>query len=285
MDILILGATGYLGTHLISAILEQGDRPICVIRRTSYHSLEELGVLPEDIWYDDMITELLESRKTPIDCMVNCACQYCKPGVEDWTIIEANYNMPLRMFLHGVNYGINRFFTIGTGLPDDLNLYSKTKAQLADLLKWYSYSLNANNKPISVCNIMLENYYGKDEPSNRFLPSIIAKMQKNEPVLLTEGTQKRDFIHIDDVTRGIMTLIKQPFLLKYMDIPLGTGNAPTIRELVEYLHELLKSQSELRFGAIPGRAGEPDCIADTTLMKQYGIEITCQWQEGLKKII
>lgn len=70
----------------------------------------------------------------------------------------------------------------------------------------------------------------------------------------------------------------------YHDIPLGTGDAPTIREITDYLKRACSSQSDLMYGAIPMRPGELDSVADVELMRRYGIKTEINWKDGLRSM-
>ncbi|MEZ9922358.1 NAD-dependent epimerase/dehydratase family protein, partial [Vibrio breoganii] len=68
---------------------------------------------------------------------------------------------------------------------------------------------------------------------------------------LTQGTQRRDFVYIDDVVSAYKVLIQNLINLRDQEtIPVGSGVAPTIRELVEVIHSCSNSKSELEFGAV-----------------------------------
>ena len=181
--------------------------------------------------------------------------------------------------------GVRRFITIGTGLPDDLNVYALSKAKFADVLKWYASCCALQGNPISVCNVELENFYGEDEPTDRFLPGTVAKLKRNETILLTAGTQIRDFVYVEDVLDNLMALVSRQDLPEYLDLPLGSGEGVSIWELVTYLKEMLHSDSQLCFGAVPSRMNEPDSVADRETMQRFGVSIRYGWKEGMKKFL
>ncbi|MCI8875059.1 MAG: NAD(P)-dependent oxidoreductase [Lachnospiraceae bacterium] len=283
MKIVVLGATGYLGSRLVNRLAEEDHEVLCLKRENS--SLENL--LPSlnkvNLCNVSDFKEYLKNSKH-FDCLINAACKYPSNSKDDREIFESNLFTPLNVFFNCREYGINRLITIGTGLPDEFNAYAFSKRKFADICKWYG-SRSETNQRMEICNIELENYYGEDEPQNRFLSGTIKKLKINEKILLTEGDQKRDFIYIDDVIQALMTLLNIPVLPDYIDLPLGTGIGVPIKEIVKYLKDITNSKSELCFGALEKRLFEPDSIADCTKMKQLGIEVKYGWQEGLKKII
>ncbi len=279
MRIILLGSTGYLGGRLIQRFVPQGHTLLCAGRDP--RRLAELAQrFPQIQTCPLSQLDAVLAGQAPFDCMVNTICQYARGASSELAIFQANLFVPLENFLICLRHGVHRFITIGTGLPADFNAYSLSKAQLAQLLHWYARQQRAKESPIQVCNVQLESFYGPDEPADRFLPGAVQQLKRHEPVLLTQGTQKRDFIHIDDVTAALEVLLGAS-LPDYTDLPLGTGEAVPVRQVMEYLKALLGSASELRFGAVPLRRNEPDSVADLTKMRHYGIPAPRCWRDGL----
>ena len=284
MRCIVFGATGYLGSKLVRALTVRGDEVLCVIRRSS--SLSRLEDVRDRVRFctaEDLTAEFLNG--CAYDCMVNLACRYPRNSDSDADMFEANFNQPLRVFIRCLNGGVKKFVTIGTGLPDTLNAYAMSKAKFAQVLHWYADQCRQKGTPITVCNVELENFYGEDEPTDRFLPGTVAKLKKNETILLTEGTQVRDFVYVEDVLSNLMRVIHADNLPEYLDLPLGSGEGVSIRNLVTYLKELLGSESRLCFGAVPSRMNEPDSVADKQKMEQYGLVIRYGWKEGMKQFL
>ena len=279
MKVLVFGATGYLGKKLIARLLYRNEDVYALVRRSStIFYLIDIGMNKNNIWFiEDLGWHLKEVK---IECMVNCVCCYEKAGVSPENIMEANYVQPLRVFFTCMAHDIKQYLNIGTGLPADFNLYTKSKALFGEMLHWYSKKEN-----LCVYNVLLENYYGEDEPSDRFLTTTFEKLIKNEDVLLTEGDQRRDIIYIGDVIDAleyILNYIENDY--GYNEIPLGTGEGPTIREIIEYMAQITESQSNLLFGKIKKRPGEPNSIADMNIMNKMGWNVQYGWKSGLKKV-
>lgn len=283
MRIIILGSTGYLGSKLATSLVTRNHEVLCIKRESS--SIKRLETIIEYIDFTNItnIAETLKQKK-PYDCLINTACVYPRNAQNDMDIFEANFYVPLKILLTCVPYGIKKFVTIDTGLPNNFNTYSFSKNEFARFCEWYM-NQNTKNELKHICNIKLENFYGKDEPTERFIPSTVKKLKHNDKILLTEGDQRRDFIYIEDAMRAITLVVEKQGLPKYMDLPLGTGIGVSIREAIDYLKLLTNSKSELCFGAIPKRQNEPDSIADCTKMKDLGIDIKYSWQDGFKNLL
>ena len=311
MKICILGGTGYLGTKIITELIKGDNEIVCVCRKDSKSKKEFLNNSKVEYVVSDYLILRKLFSSTKFDCIINASCTYMK-GARIDDIVESNLIFPMRVLSLAVEnyYGINsefnnynrmslnseasslkikketinlkqlRFISIGTGLPDNFNLYTYTKKQFNKMGHFFS-----NEYGLEFINLELENYYGEFEPKNRFLPSIIEKMKKNENIPLTQGEQLRDFVYINDVINAIVLLLTKNDVPPYIDIPLGSGNAPSIRELVIYIKELLNSKSDLQFGKVPLRPNEPSSFANLAMYKMLGGKIEYNWKDGIKTML
>lgn len=150
------------------------------------------------------------------------------------------------------------------------------------MAEWGKYYSITNN--INFFNILLENFYGENEPKDRFIHYLIGKLKNNEDIDLTDGKQKRDFVYIEDVIEALNLIISSN-LKGYIDIPIGSGKAISIRELVEYIKELLNSKSNLNFGAVPSRNNEYSGIPDLSILNKIGFQPKYDFKSGIKKLL
>lgn len=279
-NVLVVGGTGYLGRKVLRKLCRQGFDVTCTyLQGENYQSLMDdinLNFLECNI---NSIKYELENKQ--YDWIMNFAALYEKKDTKVLDIVNVNSILGLQLLALACDYHIKNFLTIDTSLPEELNLYSYTKKKVASFGKYVSEKYGVN-----VMNLQPEMFYGDDEPRGRFIPSCIDRMKRGEILELTEGTQLRDIIYVTDVVEIIMKIIsKVP--KGYNDIPIGTGEGVTIREIIEYIHKSIGSKSELRFGAVEARKNEPDCIADVD--KLYNIigdyDFKYNWKSGLEHAI
>lgn len=279
MKFLVLGGNGYLGSKVIYRLVSDGETVISTKRAKSDMSRlsglkKQITIIPASV---DAVSTMLQYEK--IDWVLNMACTYGRGNVLYDSVIESNIEFPLAVLNTAVEHGIRNFLTIGTGLPDELSMYSFSKKMYSEFGEFYVKKHNIN-----FVNMKLEMFYGADEPGDRFIPGCIQKMIHNEPIELTEGTQHRDIVAVNDVVNAIIYAIRAN-LSGYWLVPVGTGEAPTIREVVEYIHSCIGSHSELKFGAVPMRPNEPDCCADTSVLENMGYYCKYSWKQGIQEMI
>ena len=302
MRVCILGGTGYLGTRIITRLLKGDNDIFCVHRKNSKLHMEFEKQSRVTYVVSDYIVLRDLFAKENFDCIINASCTYMR-GARIDDVVESNLIFPMRIMSLAVEsyYGINsnysnynkvnentingrnkqlRFISIGTGLPDDFNIYTYTKKQFNKMGHFFS-----NEYGLEFINLELQNYFGENEPKNRFLPMVIAKLKNNEDIPLTQGEQLRDFVYVNDVVDAIMLLVEKSDVPPYMDVPLGSGDAPSIKEIVTYLKDIMNSKSKLLFGKVPLRPNEPSTYANLALYKMLGGSIKYTWKEGLEKML
>lgn len=106
-------------------------------------------------------------------------------------------------------------------------------------------------------------------------------MHGKRSVVFGDGNQTRDFIYIDDVIAGIMTIAET---FNGQTIDLGSGTANRFNDIFE----ILKAETGQEFDAIyvdkPGGYVE-ETLADTQAMRDLGIVPLVAFEQGIKKII
>lgn len=278
MSILILGGTGYLGSKIVHELTKRNFKVGCLYKKES--DLTRLQDVKNIISFIPCSIDAVERYLScnEVDWMINCACSYGKVNGNE-EVIESNLKYPLDILNCCVRNQVENFITIGTGLPDNFNMYSFSKKIFAEFGQFY-----VRKNFVNFSNIELEMFYGVDEPKERFISNCIDKLVRNEDLLLTEGTQKRDIVAVEDVIEAIMYI----YYTKpkgFNNIGVGTGEAPTIKEIVKYMHQCIGSKSVLKFGAVPMRENEPDSATDISLLNEWGFHCQYSWKEGLNKMI
>ena len=277
MNIMLLGSTGYLGGNIASYLVKQGHKVFCIIRQSSdINFLKNLGVcIVFSEW--DQIEKVFMREK--IDWVVNSVCTRELTPDRYRNIFDSNMFFPLNVLSLAIKYKVENYVTMGTGLPREFNIYAFSKNKFSEIGEFLS---KVNN--INFVELRLEMLYGgQNEPETSFIKNCCRKLIRNDSLLLTTGNQKRDIIRVEDVTEIIGILLKRNYIKGYQALSVGSGEQHSIREIVTYMKQIMHSDSDLQFGKIADRLGEPDTLADISWLKNIGYELQYTYFGGLKE--
>ena len=99
------------------------------------------------------------------------------------------------------------------------------------------------------------NAFGAYQSPRGVIAEIILTCLKGDAVYATEGRQTRDFNFVENLVDGFMLAAERDEAIGEV-INIGSGREISIRTVVELIHRLTGSRSELRIGALPYRPTE-----------------------------
>jgi len=279
-QILLTGATGYLGSHLARALVAAGHH-VAVLKRVS-SSLAKIETLLPQI----QLFNIEDGLEKPfqvlgrVDVVIHVATCYGRNGENEAVIFEANTAFPLRLLEVAAAYKTQVFINTDTSLDKYLNAYSLSKKQFMEWGRFFA----VRNK-LRFLSLRLEHFYGPGDDDSKFTSHVIKSCLDNVPELkLTLGEQIRDFIYIDDAVSAYLLLLEKlnQFNEWFVEFDVGSGEAVTVREFVERIHHLTGSRTELKFGAVPYRDGEVMYSnADTGFLKGLGWHRQVGLEQGI----
>ena len=282
MRILLTGATGFVGSHVLKALLDDKNS-VCLIKRSFSDIRRIKEVINQCIVYNLDEIELEQIYKeNQIDCIVHCATHYGRNNRECDKNIDANLSFPLKLLCLGVENNVKYFINTDTffskqivweeSLDSDLYMsgYTLSKVQFRQWGRMFAAQYG-----IKFINMKLEHVYGDGDGESKFIPYILKVCSSNEEsIALSEGSQLRDFIHVSDVANAYLAVIDNLQKEKgavYRSYEVGTGKMRTLREFVELLHEAVNSATMLKWGEIPMGKGElMQSRADNTELLKIG---------------
>jgi dTDP-glucose 4,6-dehydratase len=305
--LLVTGGAGFIGSNFVHHVIEHTDHHVTVLDKLTYAgNRASLAGLPEsrmnfvhgDIADAALVEELVES----VDAVVHYAAETHNDNSLDdalpflhtnvigtFTLLEAARKLNVR--LHHVStdevYGDlaledpRRFTESSPYNPS--SPYSSTKASSDMLVRaWIrSYGVEAT---ISNCS----NNYGPYQHVEKFIPRQITNVLRGlRPKVYGEGRNVRDWIHADDHSSAVLTILeKAPLGETYLIGANGEKDNQTVVELIL----TLMGQPADAYDKVPDRTGHDLRYAiDSTKLRTelgwqpryrdftHGLSATIQW--------
>ena len=154
-----------------------------------------------------------------------------------------------------------------------LTAYGATKAAAEMILAGY-----AGSYEIATCALRFTNVYG---PGMGHKDSLVARLMRaarsNRRIeIYGDGTQRRDFVHVDDVVAAVLLAWQHPV----GTLIIGSGQSPTVLELVERVEVVTKQTLPVEY--VAPRQGEMSAvIVDITKARELGFRPVIELDEGL----
>jgi dTDP-glucose 4,6-dehydratase len=300
--IVVLGASGFLGSHLCDELIARGDDVVGIddLSSSTGVNLKALESEPRFTFLKGDIAEGIPVRGT-VDAVLNFASPASPPRYLETPI------QTLRTGSKGTDNALQfalennaRFIMASTsevyGDPTispqvetywgnvnsigERSCYDEAKryAEALCMAYWREYQAN-----IGIVRIF--NTYGPrlDPTDGRVVSNFVCQaLQGQNLTVYGDGSQTRSFCYVDDEIRGILALLDSNEMG-----PINIGNPVefTMLELAELVLELTGSQSQLVYEALPADDPMQRC-PDITLARQLlKWEPTVDLREGLRSTI
>ena len=282
---IVTGGCGFIGSHLVDKLIDKKYKVTVIDNLSSecnekFYYNDKANYSQADIKkYDsiepffkdvDLVFHLAaESRIQPTLARPQETCATNLVGT--CNILEASRaNNVSRVIYSSTSsaYGrknsplINKLFDRDTKLTEDmktdcLNPYSVSKVAAEDMCKIY-YSLWGLN----TITLRYFNVYGERQPTKGMYAPVVGlfikQNKENKPMTIVgDGSQKRDFTHVNDVVQANMLAAEKQDLAHYYGeiFNVGTGRNHTILEI----SKMIGKQIEF----VPSRLGEAtETLAD-----------------------
>ena len=311
--ILVTGGAGFIGSNLCEALLEKGNKVICLdnFATGKRENIKEFLDDPNFILIEGDIRKLEDclNATNDVDYVLHQAALGSVPrSIKDpITSNEVNVSGFLNMLVASRDNRVKRFvFAASSSIYGDLESMPKVEDIIGKPLSPYAITKYVNelyadifSKTYGLETIGLRyfNVFGrKQDPNGAYaavIPKFVSQLMKGQsPIINGDGTYSRDFTYIDNVVQvNLLSLITTNKNAINTIYNVAYGDRNTLNDLVGYLKEYLSdfdskiSTIKVTYG--PNREGDiPHSHASINKAKQF-LNYNPQFslQKGLKEAV
>lgn len=290
---LVTGASGFIGAHLVSRLLSEGNRVTVLARSPSVLPAEwrdRVRVIACDDFTESSLRRLLNA---PVETVFHLAAYGVKPDHRDIDeMMRINVGLPAALvrlcaewrasMVMAGTFSEYRSPSTRALLSEDSpleqgKLYGSSKAAGG-----LTASAIANSSGTGFRLLRLFKVYGAGEAPHRLLPALVSGLAKGKRVAISAGTQVLDFVHVDDVVEAMLRADahgRETGGIATWNVATGRGHS--VREFAEHVAAAMKADTSLLgFGAIamrkddePWLVGSPDLLrAELGWQPSIGLE-------------
>lgn len=304
--ILVTGAGGFIGSHLVESLLKKGKRVKALVRynsRNNWGWLEEI----EDKKNLEIITGDIRDYDSVVDSLNDCSSvfhlaaligipysyisplAYIKTNIEGtYNVIEASKNLGLAKVIitsTSETYGTSQYIPMDEKHPlVGQSPYSASKISADELALSYFRSFDL---PIKIVRPF--NTYGPRQSARAIIPSIIIQLlHDRSEINLGSLTPIRDLSYVLDTVKGFEAVYESDNLYGQV-VNIGSGKGISIQELYSLICDILNVKSKVFIQAErvrPDKSEVQNLVCDNSkLLTNTGWKSDYNLETGLFKTI
>lgn len=257
--ILVTGAGGFVGAAVVKAAVASAHEVTALVRKDSSRLAtvaNRIATHRLDLSDRAALAKAIASARP--DVIVHSAWEGVGGALRSGDIQLDNIRTAVALADAGIASGVRKFVGIGsqaeygrydrkiveTDLPQPTMLYGAAKLAANHLC-----AQRCRQAGVAFAWLRLFSVYGPGDNANWLIPSAAASLVRGLAPLCTAGTQKWDYLHIDDVAAGVLAAATAERATGVFN--LSSGDPVAVRAIVEMLRDLAAPGLKLTFGAIP----------------------------------
>jgi len=302
---LVTGADGFIGSHLVETLLEQGHE---VTALAQYNSFGSWGWL-EEIKDSDNLEVIAGDIRDPFFCrkiikdvqvvyhlaaLIGIPYSYIAPETYVATniygtlnICQASLDLGVEKLIHTSTsevYGSAKYVPIDENHPmQPQSPYSASKIG-ADAMAMSFY----NSFELPVVTARPFNTFGPRQSARAIIPTIISQIKSEVPVIkLGDIKPTRDFNFVKDTCEGFILLGEEDNVIG-KSINIGSNTEYSILETFELIKKIMKSNVEYKTDQSrirPSGSEVTRLVCDNSVIKSYGYKPKFSFEQGLIETI
>ncbi|MGC1188531.1 MAG: GDP-mannose 4,6-dehydratase [Candidatus Acidiferrales bacterium] len=302
MRILVTGATGFVGSHLVKKLSEQKDHDLYTLQRyvTGRYVLgAEYGVKTMFCDLRDHFAVRAAIREVQPEAVIHLAAvspvsySYDHPNEVLNTNLIGTVNLAescLREVPHFKHFLFaSTSETYGNGpvpkreetpqAPNSPYSVSKQAAEKYILYMWDAYKF-----PMTVLRPF--NTYGRRDNTHFLVERMLVQMLRGETVKLGDPTPERDLLYVDDHADAYLTCLGNPKAIGSA-FNFATGEKITVKALADKMTEMTGFRGQVLWNTIPRRPLDIQVLyGDASKAKSVlGWQAKVSLEEGLRRTI
>ena len=304
MKVLVTGGAGFIGSHLVDRLVDEGY-DVCILDNLSSGKLSNInGPLKEDkvefVEGDIRDASVVDKALVGVDVVVHLAALISVPlsVANPELTFDVNLSGTSNLLRLSVKEGVGKFVFVSScavygepkiqpiverTMPDPISPYAESK------LLSERYCLGYHDRGL-LRSVILRffNVYGPRQGLNDYsgvITLFLDRARRNRPLIVYgDGSQTRDFVSVHDIVEAILASLNSVGAEGEI-VHIGSGRATSVNELAKTVLELTGAESRVLHKS--PRAGDiKNSLADISKAKRLlGYDPKVSLRDGLRELL
>ena len=261
-NILVTGATGFVGKPLVARLGQRGDIVHNFARSLGNDLLDKRAFIPFLGKGIDVVFHLAGLTFIP-DSWSNPAEFYAVNTLGTQHVLDfCRATHARHIFVSAYVYGIPQYLPMDELHPvSPNNPYAHSKWFAEELCRFYALEMGVKSVILRPFNL-----YGPGQGDHFLIPTIVRQMQKGEEIVVRDDAPRRDYLHVSDfVNACVLSLECRDFSFRIFNV--GAGYSLSVREIIETAIRAAGMELNWRSTGEVRQNEIPDTVADCTAIK------------------
>jgi UDP-glucose 4-epimerase len=284
----VSGAAGFIGSNLCRELRLRGARVHGAGRRSPAGLDAGIEYEPIDLATPGAACEVMRAVRPDFVFHLASHVQGSPDFEHVLPTFRSNLQTTVNLLAAATEVGCERMIVTGS-LVEPMTATERVPSCPYAAAKWassdYSRMFHAlYGLPVVIARVFMV-YGPAQQDETKLVPYTIGCLARGEAPEITTGRRQIDWIYVDDVVAGLITLALAPGL-EGDTVDLGSGSLVTTADLVRMICSLMKSAVRPRFGALADRPLEPvrvARVAHTTALTGWAPKVSLK--RGLTRTI
>ncbi len=297
---LIIGANGFIGSHLVDGLVEAGYRVRAFDRYSrpvAFNESKKAEILKGDFFDDMVAAEALKG----IDYVFH-AFSVTTPFSSDsdpYSDISLNLMRNVQLFEKSVEAGVKKIIFISSGgaiyghlaeekmateedAPTPVSPYGIVKLASEHYLAYFQRKYNLDYRVYRATNPYGPRQITKNNQG--VVPAFIDKIKRGEKiVVIGDGNSTRDYIYIKDVVRLLVRTFNEES--KFNTYNIGSGQQTSVNTIIETLEEIIGKKALVEYVEAPKTFLKHSRVSVERFKNEFGLDKLALFKEGLTKTV
>lgn len=264
-ECLVVGANGFIGSHLVDELVSLGHDVTAFDRFSSQHTAytsDGVRQISGDFMNHSDVSEAVNGQQYVFHFVSTTTPATAE---NDPTLdVRTNIASSIELFQHCVDAGVQKVFFASTGgaiygdqagtsfsentLPMPVSPYAIGKLAIEGYLRYFGIKYGLES-----ISFRISNPYGPGQRANKkqgVIPIFLSRLSQGLPLtMLGDGSMVRDYLYVGDAVRMIAQTVGRQSAERVYNI--GSGSGTSVRQLLDVVESVTGRVPEVEVKPVP----------------------------------